>query len=166
MTRKVVLGLGDIELGDAGVGVHALKALGGRLGPQTDLELIDGKGLGTESLLELIEACSHLLVLDALDMGRRAGSVVALGPGQISTYAGLQVSRHQLAFQEALELAGPRGHLPAHLQIIGAQPAVLSDAHEMSPVLGDALPELVERAVRLLQEWGLTPSPAFGVQPG
>jgi|BarGraNGADG00211_3_1021988.scaffolds.fasta_scaffold42434_2 hydrogenase maturation protease len=166
MTRKVVLGLGDVGRGDDGVGVHALKALGGRLGPQTSLELVDGGGLSAGYLLNLIEDCSHLLVLDALDMGRPAGSVIELGPGQISLYSGLQVSPHQLAFQEALELAGSRGHLPAHLQVVGAQPADLLAGQEMSPILSGALPDLVERAVKLLLEWGLAPSPALRVQPG
>jgi hydrogenase maturation protease len=166
MARKVVLGLGDVARGDDGVGVHALKALGGRLGPQASVDLVDGGGLSAGYLLKLIEDCSHMLVLDALDMGRPAGSVIELGPGQSSLYSGLQVSPHQLAFQEALELAGPRGHLPAHLQVVGAQPADRLAGQEMSPILCEALPDVVERAVNLLREWGLTASPALAVQPG
>jgi hydrogenase maturation protease len=165
MTRKVVLGLGDVGRGDDGVGVHALKALGGRLGPQTRLELIDGGGLSAGYLLNLIEDCSHLLVLDALDLGRPAGSVIELGSGQISLYSGLQVSPHQLAFQEALEIAGSRGHLPVRLQVVGAQPANLSGGHDMSPILCEALPDLVERAVKLLLEWGPAPSPTLRARP-
>ena len=166
MARRVVLGLGDVGRADGGVGVLALKALGGRLGPQTSLELVDGGRLGAGDLLELIEGCSHLLVLDALDMGRPPGSVIELGPDEISRYSGLQVSPHQLAFQEALELAGPRGRLPAHFRVVGAQPADLSDGHEMSLTLCEALPDVVERAVRLLREWGLAASPSLAVQPG
>jgi hydrogenase maturation protease len=165
MPRKVVLGLGDIKRGDDGVGVHALKALGGRLGPQTSVELVDAGGLNSSYLLKLVENCSHLLVLDALNMGRPAGEVIDLGPGEIARYSGLQVSPHQLAFQEALELAGPQGRLPAHLQIIGAQPADLSPGTAMSDAVCEALPELVERAVRVLGAWRLALAPAFGVEP-
>jgi hydrogenase maturation protease len=165
MPRRVVLGLGDVGHGDDGLGVLALKALGGRLGPQTGLELIDGGGLSAQRLLLLVEECSHLLVLDALNMDKKPGALIDLGPGEIARYSGLQVSAHQLAFQEALELAGPRGHLPPNLQILGIQPADLSAGREMSDVVCEALPELLERAVTLLRTWGLTTSPALTAEP-
>jgi hydrogenase maturation protease len=154
MERKVVLGLGDVTCGDIGLGIQALKALGGRLGPQSQIELVDS-GRTDVDLPQLIAQCSHLLVLDALDIGRPPGTLVELSRRQVALYSGMQVYAHQLAFQAALEWAGTRGHLPEHLSMIGAQPSEHVRGPEMSEAALDALPEVIERAVRILERWNL-----------
>ncbi len=73
--RKVVLGLGNLLNRDEGLGVQALKLLDAQLGQQTQFELLDGGVLGL-NLLMIVEECSHLLILDAVNVGRPAGTVV------------------------------------------------------------------------------------------
>jgi len=68
--RKVVLGLGNLLNCDEGLGVQAVKRLDAQLGAQTDFELLDGGVLGL-NLLMVVEECSHLLILDAVDAGNR-----------------------------------------------------------------------------------------------
>ena len=75
--RKVVLGLGNLLNRDEGVGVQALKELEARLGGNAGAELLDGGVLGLD-LLPLVEECSHLLVLDAVDAHQAPGTVVEL----------------------------------------------------------------------------------------
>lgn len=152
-TRTVVLGLGNTLNRDEGVGVHALAPLAARLGAQTAVELLDGGTLGL-NLLPLVEECSHLLVLDALDAGRAPGTVVELRREQIPLYAGVRLSQHQITFQEVLGLAGIRGKLPAHLHLIGVQPADITIGLELSPLVAATLPDVVARAVCVLAAWG------------
>ena len=152
--RNVVLGLGNLLNRDEGLGVQALKSLDARLGPQSSLELLDGGVLGL-NLLMIVEDCSHLLILDAVNAGKPAGMVIELRKQEIPLYAGVKLSQHQVTFQEVLGLANMRGKLPDHLHLAGIQPYDLSIGLELSPVVEQALPELVNRAEAVLRGWGL-----------
>lgn len=152
--RKVVLGLGNLLNCDEGLGVQALKRLDTQLGEQDRVELLDGGVLGL-NLLMIVEECSHLLILDAVNVGKPAGTVVELRKEQIPLYAGVKLSQHQVTFQEVLGLANIRGYLPEHLHLVGIQPEDLSIGLELSPIVECALPEVVARAVAVLEHWGI-----------
>ncbi len=152
--RKVVLGLGNLLNCDEGLGVHALKDLDAQLGPHPGVEIIDGGVLGL-NLLPIVEECSHLLILDAANAGKPAGSVIELSREQIPLYVGIKLSEHQITFQEVLGLAKIRGTLPEHLYLIGIQPADMSIGLELSEVVKRALPTVISRAGAILLEWKL-----------
>jgi hydrogenase maturation protease len=152
--RKVVLGLGNTLNRDEGVGVWALEPLRERLGSAAAVELLDGGVLGM-GLLPLVESCSHLLLLDAVDAGRPPGTVVELDREKIPLLAGRKLSLHQLGFQEVLEFASARGNLPGRLRLVGAQPADISTGFGLSAEVEAALPEIADRAVAALKGWGL-----------
>ena len=116
----------------------------------SDVEIVDGGTQGL-NLLGYVESASHLLILDAIDYG--------LEPGTLRTYAGERIpaylsakkmSLHQNSFSEVLALADIRGHLPAHIALVGLQPAMLDD-------YGGSLSELA-RLVQLAA-WGIVPQP-------
>lgn len=150
--RKVVLGLGNLLQKDEGLGVQALNLLNAQSGNTTDFELLDGGVLGL-NLLMIVEECSHLLILDAINMGKPAGTVIELAKDEIPFYSGIQLSHHQITFQEVLGLANIRGHLPVHLHLIGVQPEDISTGLELSEIVTNALPEVVRRAEKVLETW-------------
>ena len=150
--RKVVLGLGNILNKDEGLGVQALKLLDARLGEQSEFELLDGGVLGL-NLLMIVEECSHLLILDAVNVGKPAGTVVELTKEQIPLYSGIQLSQHQVTFQEVLGLAKIRGYLPEYLHLIGIQPEDISTGLDLSQIIERSLPDVVSRALKVLNSW-------------
>jgi hydrogenase maturation protease len=150
--RKVVLGLGNTLNRDEGLGVQALKLLDARLEGKSDFELLDGGVLGL-NLLMIVEECSHLLILDAVNVGKPAGTVVELTKEQIPLFSGIQLSQHQITFQEVLGLAKIRGYLPEYLHLIGIQPEDISTGLELSQVVESALPDAVSRSQVVLKGW-------------
>ena len=153
--RKVVLGLGNLIERDDGFGVRVAQALEAELGrelSQAGIELVDGGTLGL-NLLPLVEDCSHLLVLDAVEAGAAPGALVELTKEQIPLFGGIKLSQHQVTFQEVLALAGLRGNLPERVHLIGVQPAVISSGLELSEAVEAQVPAAVERAVEVLREW-------------
>jgi len=154
LKRKVVLGLGNLLNRDEGLGVRALNLLDAQLGEQTQVELLDGGVLGL-NLLMIVEECSHLLILDAVNVGKPAGTIVELCKEQIPLYSGIKLSQHQITFQEVLGLANIRGFLPDNLHLIGIQPEDLSIGLELSPTVEHAIPGVVYRAILKLDHWGL-----------
>ncbi|MEW6242509.1 MAG: HyaD/HybD family hydrogenase maturation endopeptidase [Chloroflexota bacterium] len=158
--RRIVMGLGNTLNRDEGLGVYAVRALQERLasragkGGEGGTEFLDGGVLGL-NLLPIVEEASHLLVLDAINARREPGAVIELKRDEIPLYSGIKLSDHQVTFQEVLGLAGFRGNLPRYLHMIGIQPADISIGLEVSPQVAAALPEVLERAERVLREWGM-----------
>jgi hydrogenase maturation protease len=150
--RKVVLALGNLLNRDEGLGIQALILLNAQLGEQTSFELLDGGVLGL-NLLMIVEECSHLLILDAINVGKPAGTVVELQKDQIPLYADIKLSQHQVTFQEVLGLAKMRGYLPEYIYLVGIQPEDISIGLGVSPIVERALPEMVSRAYIVLKIW-------------
>ena len=132
----------------------ALKALGTLQSPSSTIELLDGGVLGL-NLLMIVEECSHLLILDAVNKSQPPGTVIELKKEEIPLFTGIKLSEHQITFQEVLGLAAVRDRLPEYLYLIGIQPADLSIGVDVSPVVHDAIPDVVSRAQRIIAEWGL-----------
>jgi hydrogenase maturation protease len=153
--RKVVLGLGNLLQQDDGFGVRVVQALERELGIEMErarVELVDGGTLGL-SLLPLVEECSHLLVVDAVEAGLAPGALVELSKDQIPLFSGIKLSQHQVTFQEVLALAGLREHLPDQVYLIGIQPAETGDSLDLSETVEKMLPEAILRAVQVLRDW-------------
>lgn len=120
--RVVVMGLGNLLWADEGFGVRVAERLYAHYHWPEDVEIVDGGTQGL-NLLGYVESAGHLLILDAIDYG--------LEPGTLRTYAGERIpaylsakkmSLHQNSFSEVLALADIRGHLPAHIALVGLQP--------------------------------------------
>jgi hydrogenase maturation protease len=161
MHRIIVLGIGNTLNRDEGVGVHAVRALEAQrprspVAGQPSVEYLDGGALGL-NLLPIVEEASHLLILDAVDAHQPPGAVIELAGDEIPLFSGIKLSQHQITFQEVLGLAAVRGKLPAHLRLIGVQPADLEIGLDLSPTIAAALPEVVARACAVLAEWMKTP---------
>lgn len=162
MTQKtaqrhvLVLGIGNILNTDEGVGVHAVRALQAKFGEPEGFALLDGGTLGL-NLLPLVDDATHLLIMDAVDAGKPAGTIIELHGSEIPLFGGAKLSEHQLTFQEVLGLALLRRTLPEHLALLGVQPESLAIGVGMSPVVQGTLPALCNRAEALLAAWQALP---------
>jgi hydrogenase maturation protease len=113
--RKVILGLGNSLQKDEGFGIQALNRLAESLpAAEKDVfELVDGGVLGL-NLPPLVDECSHLLVLDAIDAGKFPGKLIEMTGSEIPLYANIKLSEHLIGFQEVLGLAMMRDAFPEH----------------------------------------------------
>jgi hydrogenase maturation protease len=82
--RAVVLGLGNILLGDEGVGVRVVEELE-RAGGLPGVELVDGGTAGFR-LLPYFDAADLVVVVDAAADGAPPGTVAVLRPGFSGAY--------------------------------------------------------------------------------
>jgi len=143
--RRVVLGVGNVLLGDEGVGVHAVRRLLER-GLPPGVEAFDG---GTEGfgLLDLVSTCSRLVVVDCVRGGQAPGTIYRFEPGHISVarerYA---TSIHQVGILEVLHFAALVGQRP-RTTIVGVEPAVLEVSRALSPAVAARLDAVCETAI-------------------
>ncbi|HUB18962.1 MAG TPA: hydrogenase maturation protease, partial [Acidobacteriaceae bacterium] len=76
--NTLILGLGNIILGDEGVGVHVVRAIEKHPMP-TGVECIDG-GTGGFVLLEPLQNAKRIVLIDACVDGQRVGTVTRTTP--------------------------------------------------------------------------------------
>ena len=147
-----MLGLGNILNRDEGLGVHALRLLQKEIEGSSSFECLDGGVLGLD-LLPLVENSSHVLILDAVQAGKPAGTLIELDKREIPLFRHIKLSEHQITFQEVLGLAQIRDNMPAHLTLLGIQPDDLSIGTELSPPVQSSMDALISRAKAILSQW-------------
>ena len=76
--RTLVLGLGNVIMGDEGIGVHVVRALGQHALPQT-IECLDG-GTGGFVLLEPLQQATRIFLIDATSDDNPLGTVTRTTP--------------------------------------------------------------------------------------
>ncbi|KLU67683.1 hydrogenase 1 maturation protease [Desulfosporosinus acididurans] len=145
-----ILGLGNSIRQDEGAGIHLLERLRNNLPPE--IVLLDG---GTDGLrlLEFVENTKRLIVLDAVEAGKKPGEVVVWRGDEVPKYTSNKLSVHQMSFAEVLYWAGFQGRTPEEIVVIGIQPESLDWGTELTETLQRSIPEAVARVNNCLEEW-------------
>jgi hydrogenase maturation protease len=99
-TNTLVLGLGNIIMGDEGVGVHVVRALGKRSMP-ADVECLDG-GTGGFILLEPLQKADRIILIDAAADGNPLGTVTRTTPRFAKDYPPT-LTAHDIGVKDLLD---------------------------------------------------------------
>jgi hydrogenase maturation protease len=159
MEGALVLGLGNILLGDEGVGVRVVERLRERYDFSKEVQVMDGGTLGLD-LLPYVQDTSRLLVVDAVQANEPPGTLVRLAAGEIPIFLdACKVSAHQEGLQDLLAVAALKGYLPRDVVFWGVQINSVRVGLELSPVVAEHLDFLVENLVDELARWGFQPYP-------
>jgi hydrogenase maturation protease len=98
--KTLVLGLGNVIMGDEGVGVHAVRALE-KHKLADNVECLDG-GTGGFILLEPLQAADHIILIDATDDGNPPGTVTRTTPRFSSDYPPT-LTAHDIGVKDLLD---------------------------------------------------------------
>jgi hydrogenase maturation protease len=157
-----VAGVGNILLGDEGVGVHAVRALdAGAATLPGDATLVDA---GT-SLLDVLPLCRDaalLVVIDAVRAGRAPGTVYRLPldrravPAEASPVTGASGSwsLHDWTVFDALSAGARLGLAPARVVLLGVEPASVEPGTALSPAVEQAMGRLLRAVERVVNGRG------------
>lgn len=151
--RTLVLGVGNVLMGDDGLGPAVLARLLQEWRLPPEVSCLDG-GTGGLALLPEIEDAERVLLIDAIDVGAAPGSDVVLERGELPRYFGLRISPHEVGLMDLLALAELRGSLPRQVAALGVQPDRVAPSPGLSDAVAGRLPDLVRRVVERLAEWG------------
>jgi hydrogenase maturation protease len=109
MPRTLVLGIGNLLMGDEGVGVRVVEALARETWPP-DVTLVDG-GTGGFHLLEYLHDFNPIVMIDATMDGRPAGTVGTIRPRYASDFP-RALTAHDIGLRDLVEAAQLTGVLP------------------------------------------------------
>jgi len=152
--KTLVLGLGNPILGDDGVGWRAVEALAARALP-VDVEL-DCSSLGGLSLMERVSGYERVILVDAIYTGQYPiGSIHCFTLAELPDLsAGHTTSAHDTSLRNALNVGRSMGiALPEdkEVYVIAIEATQVYDfSEELSPAVGQAVPQAVERVMQLI----------------
>jgi hydrogenase maturation protease len=134
----LVLGIGNILLGDEGIGVHAVKELEKQTFPG-HVSLLDG-GTGGFHLLSVFQQYKRIIMIDATLDGNKPGTVSLLKPRYASDFP-QTLSAHDIGLRDLVQSSALLGFLPEisliTVSISGDQPLSMELSGEIKPSLAE-----------------------------
>jgi hydrogenase maturation protease len=152
----LVLGLGNILLGDDGVGVHVVRRLATEPALPPGLQPLDGGTMGFR-LMDVFAKSDAILLVDAVQLGGRAGTIRLLETDELNRHVrrGGRVSAHEAGLVDLLTLARLEGCTPARVALLGIEPQSIDWDEALSPPVTDALPAACRLAIKTVLQWQL-----------
>ncbi len=155
MAETLVLGLGNILLGDEGLGVRVVERLLEQYEFPEGVRVMDGGTLGLD-LLPYVEEASRLLVIDAVQAGKPPGTLVRMEGSEVPVFLDAsKVSPHQEGLQDLLAVAMLKGYLPEEVILWGAQIESLGVGLELSEPVAAQVDGLSGKVLEELARWGI-----------
>ena len=138
----LVLGLGNVLLGDEGFGVHVVRRLQW-CELSHDVRVVDG-GVGGFNLLGYLEGVKRLIIVDVMMHDSPPGQLLLIEPGTKLDEPGKRLmSRHQFGVLDLLKTWRLIGDEP-DVYLLVTRPESLEWSTELSPSMQAACAEAVE----------------------
>jgi hydrogenase maturation protease len=152
----VVLGLGNILLGDEGVGVRVVEHLVEQYDfPQT-VQVIDGGTLGV-ALLPYLEDASRLLLVAAVQAHRSLGTLLRLVGNEIPRFLDEHREPPHESLYNLVTVALLQGYFPDEAIFWGVQVASVGVGLALSPSVAAQVGALVDKVLEELAQWEIYP---------
>jgi hydrogenase maturation protease len=137
----LILGIGNLLMGDEGVGVHAIRHIQHDQWPD-NVRLLDG-GTGGFHLLSLFKEYNPILLIDATMDGKEPGTVTVTKPRFASEFP-RTLTAHDIGLRDLLESATLLGPLPELYLVAVTIKEIRSMEMELSATLRASLPRIAE----------------------
>ena len=154
----LVLGLGNVLLGDDGAGPAVIAWLRQTRRAPAGTRLFDGGTLGL-SLLPYLEDARRVILVDAVAADARAGTLVRLEGTDVGPAVATRLSPHQVGVADLLDGARWHDREPERLVLLGVVPHSIELGVGLSDPVRRALPRLIDLVCAEAQAWGY-PLPA------
>lgn len=140
-TKVLVLGIGNVLMGDEGIGVHVINAVEKAALPP-GVDCLDG-GTGSFLLLEPMQTAEKVILIDATIDGRPTGFIRRLEPKFSADYP-RTLTAHDIGLKDLIDAFHLMGKTPEVVLFAISIPP-LQDMHmDLSPELIDTVPRVAQ----------------------
>jgi hydrogenase maturation protease len=154
----LVLGIGNLVMGDDAVGVLVAQRLQQEYLFAGNVEIMDGGTLGLD-LLPKLENITNLIMIDAVETGKKAGTCVRLCGEELPIALQTKVSPHQMGLKDLLAVSELMGHSPKEMVLIGIQPGSIEMEIGLTTEVQAQLGTMVTSVLSELAAWGIEAVP-------
>ena len=145
--RILVLGVGNLLMGDEGVGVHAIRALEKEMLPDA-VDPVDG-GTGGFHLLSYLQDYPIIIMIDATMDGKPPGTVALIEPKFASDFP-KALSAHDIGLKDLVESAALLDSLNKIYLVTVSIKTIQNMQIELSPEIKAAIPSVIEKVKELV----------------
>lgn len=141
-SRVLILGIGNVLMGDEGIGVHVVKALEKAALPK-GVECLDG-GTGSFLLLEPMQNAEKVILIDATIDGSEVGAIRRLRPKYSADYP-RTLTAHDIGLKDLLDAFYLMGKKAPDISLYAITIPPLQDMKtELSPKIKGAVAKVAE----------------------
>ena len=151
--RVLVLGLGNVLLGDDAVGPLTLVRLERDYRFPPEVRLVDGGTLGL-ALLDELALAEQVILVDAVATDEAPGTLVRLQGEAVRDAVRERLSVHQVGVADLLDAARLIGRYPDSVVLLGLVPGSIGVGVGCTAAVEAALTELVSAVVREVRSLG------------
>lgn len=137
-----IIGIGNLLMGDEGVGIHAIASLRGLAWPE-GVEILDGGTAGV-GLVHLLDGRQLAIIIDCADFGGKPGEIRSFDVEDLKRDERDESGLHATDLLTALALARQTGSSAQKTIIVGIQPKSIAMGMSLSPEVQSALSQLPE----------------------
>ncbi len=138
--KALVLGIGNVLMGDDGVGVRSVEAFERLYSTGPGIECLDGGTAGSK-LADILSGFTHAVIVDAVKDGQRPGSIRHLKSDDILKGDPTLTTAHGVGVRELLALAAFEGRAP-ETAVIGVVPEKVCPSLTLTDTMERLLPEV------------------------
>lgn len=155
MKNVLVLGLGNILMGDEGLGVRMAEILLERYDLPENVEVVDGGTAGMD-LMETIAESDVLIVTDAIFSEKPAGTVIKLTDREVDAFFRARTTPHQVGLIDVLASLHLTDEYPDRLVIVGVVPKQMELGVGLTPETEAACEAALPHVLEELKNCGVT----------
>jgi hydrogenase maturation protease len=153
-----ILGIGNLLMGDEGVGIHVLNKLCESYTFSPAINLIDGGTIGID-LIPYFEDCNKMIIIDAVDFHEKPGYYKSLANKEIQYRFNTKLSLHHAGLSDVLSIIQLQEIKPPEMILVGIQPEKIEMGIELSNTVQNKLDEIFSLIINKLGEWGIDSKP-------
>ena len=151
-TTTTIIGIGNILLGDDGIGVHVVHELQRRKESSNQyeqLELIDG-GTAIFDMLHIFTQFEDIIIVDSVKGGHPPGTVYKLAPEDLGEIIRETSSLHEVQILDVLAWIKHLGYEPKVI-IIGVEPEEIGYSMELTPTVANTVERVINEINKILK---------------
>ena len=148
-----MLGIGNLLIGDEGVGCLTIEELTRRYTMPPSVDCVDGGTAGFE-LLSMLEGKEHVILIDALRNDMEPGTVVMVEGEHVPKAFLARTTPHQLGICDVLAAAQLCETMPNHLTLYGIEPKEMEVGIGLTPEVQTGMEKIISAVVDQLRHYG------------
>ena len=152
--KITVLGIGNLLMGDEGVGIHVIASMEKAYTFSPVINLIDGGTTGFD-LIPYFEDCEKMIIIDAVDFQKKPGYIGTLYDEEIYYRFNTKLSLHHAGLADVLSVLKLQDIPFPDMMLIGVQPRYVKVGINLSDDIADKMDQVLDTIIRKLEEWGI-----------
>ena len=149
-----ILGIGNLLMGDEGVGIHVIQTLEESYTFAPKINLIDGGTTGLD-LIPYFEDCKKMILVDAVDFQKEPGYIGTLFNEEIHYRFNTKLSLHHAGLADVLSVIKLIDIPSPDMMLIGVQPQIVEIGIDLSNTIADKMGQVLATIIKKLDEWGI-----------